>query len=63
MPTLGLFITLGTFALYCLYGCVLAYHWVRYGASFRIIFLSFGTYAVSGFYLLFAMLAATISFS
>ena len=60
---MGLFPTLVIlFAfVYAVYGCVLLYHWVRYGASMRIIIFSSGTYAVIGIYLTGMALSAALS--
>ena len=54
---LAIFVLL-VFAVYALYGVVLAYHWIRFSASTTIAVFSLGTYIAVGLYLFGAMAAA-----
>lgn len=60
MSGLLLTIVFGAFLVYSLYGVVLAYHWLRYGASASLLTLSLGTYGVVGGYLLLVALISAL---
>jgi hypothetical protein len=62
MTTTGIvgLITLGAGLAYLLYGIVLAYHWVRFSASWSIAAFSLGSYTIIGLYLLGLMAGAVL---